>query len=255
MFFIYFITAVCATVLGSLAGLGGGVIIKPVLDALGNYDLATVGILSSVTVFSMAFVSTAKQFKAGFKVDFNTVILAIGSILGGGAGKKLFDIFLVFFKNQNIGKGIQALILIFLLTFVLFKNMLPKYNIKNNFIIFIVGFFLGAIASFLGIGGGPINVAVLIMLFAFSTKNAAISSVFIILLSQFSKLFLISIGSGFSSYDLSMLPLMVVGGILGGLWGAKLNHRLSSTYIDKIFNISVIGIILINIFNVYTAFN
>lgn len=255
MFFIYFITAICATTLGSLAGLGGGVIIKPVLDALGDYNLSTVGVLSSVTVFSMALVATIKQFKSGFKADFNTIILAIGSILGGGIGKKYFDIFLSLFKNESFGKGIQALILIALLSLVLLKDYLPKYKIKNIFIIFLVGLFLGGIASFLGIGGGPINVAILVMLFAFPTRNAAISSVFIILLSQFSKLFLIFIGTGFSIYNLEMLPLMVIGGILGGLIGAKLNQRLSNEYIKKIFNISIILIILLNIFNVYKAFN
>ena len=255
MFFIYFITAICSTTLGSLAGLGGGVIIKPILDALGDYNLATVGVLSSITVFSMALVATIKQFKSGFKADLNIFILAIGSILGGGIGKKAFDIFLNFFNNENTSKGIQAFILIILLTLVLFKNSLPRYNTKNIFLIFLVGLSLGGIASFLGIGWAPINVAILVMLFAFSTRNAAISSVFIILLSQFSKLFLISIGSGFSTYNLQMLPFMVIGGVLGGFIGAKLNHRLSNEYIEKIFNISIIFIILVNIFNVYTAFN
>ena len=253
MFFIYFMTAICATTLGSLAGLGGGVIIKPVLDTLNNYDLPTVGVLSSVTVFSMALVATTKQFKNGFKIDLNTVILAIGSIVGGGIGQIFFDVFLTIFKNENVGKAIQAFILILLLVLVLFKNHLPKYRIKNVLIVFLVGIFLGAIASFLGIGGGPINVAILIMLFSFPTKNAATSSVFIILLSQFSKIFFISIDGGFSSYNLTMLPFMVTGGVLGGIFGAKLNHTLSNEYIDKIFNISIICIIFLNIFNIYEA--
>ena len=44
MFFIYVITAVCATTLGSIAEIGGGVIIKHVLDALRDYNLSTVGV-------------------------------------------------------------------------------------------------------------------------------------------------------------------------------------------------------------------
>lgn len=228
MFFIYFITAICATTLGSLAGLGGGVIIKPILDALGDYNLGTVGVLSSITVFSMAFIATIKQFKSGFKINLSIVTLA---------------------------KGIQAIILTILLVLVLQKNSLPKYKIINISVVFLVGLLLGGIASFLGIGGGPINVAILVTLFAFSTKNAAISSIFIILLSQFSKLFLIYIDSGFSNYNLQMLPVMVIGGTLGGFIGAKLNHYLSNEYIEKIFNISIVCIILINMFNIYKAFN
>lgn len=158
MFFIYFITAICATTLGSLAGLGGGVIIKPILDALGDYNLSTVGVLSSITVFSMAFIATIKQFKSGFKINLSIVTLAIGSILGGGIGKKAFDIFLTLFDNESYGKGIQAIILTILLVLVLQKNSLPKYKIINISVVFLVGLLLGGIASFLGIGGGPINV-------------------------------------------------------------------------------------------------
>lgn len=97
MLFIYFSIAICATILGSLAGLGGGIIIKPILDTIGNYNLSTVGILSSVTVFSMALVSTIEHFKSGFKINCSIGILSIASILGGGVGEKLFNLFLLFF--------------------------------------------------------------------------------------------------------------------------------------------------------------
>ncbi|WP_297596353.1 sulfite exporter TauE/SafE family protein [uncultured Cetobacterium sp.] len=254
MFFTYFLTAITATILGSLAGLGGGVIIKPVLDAFGHYDLSTVGILSSITVFFMAAVSTFKQIKSGFKVETSMIVLSLGSILGGGIGSKIFDLFLTFFSDQSTGKGIQAIIIAVLLLGVLFKNQLPKYSIKNKALIFTAGLFLGTIASFLGIGGGPINVAILIMLFSFTTKEAAVSSVFIILLSQLSKILLITINTGFAAYNLEMLPFMVVGGIIGGLIGAQLNTKLESTHIEKIFNISIILIIFINIFNAYSVF-
>ncbi|MBC2850611.1 sulfite exporter TauE/SafE family protein [Cetobacterium sp. 8H] len=254
MFFTYFLIATFATILGSLAGLGGGVIIKPILDTLGHYDLSTVGVLSSITVFSMALVSTFKQIKSGFKIEINMVLLSLGSILGGGIGETIFDFFLTLFVDQSTAKGIQALIIALLLLVVLFKNKLPKYHIQNNLIIFMVGIVLGAIAAFLGIGGGPINVAVLIMFFSFSTKNAAISSIFIILLSQLSKILLIMLTTGFSSYNLNMLPFMVIGGISGGFIGASLNKKLKNKQIEKIFNISVISIILLNIYNVYISF-
>ncbi|WP_062320313.1 hypothetical protein [Halolactibacillus sp. JCM 19043] len=62
---LYFLVALVATLLGSLAGLGGGVIIKPILDLLGDFDLATISILSSVTVLSMAVVSMFKFKNSG----------------------------------------------------------------------------------------------------------------------------------------------------------------------------------------------
>lgn len=254
MFFIYFLTSITATVLGALAGLGGGVIIKPVLDAIGTYDIGTIGILSSFTVFSMAIISIFKQLKSGFKIEIPMIILAIGSILGGGLGQELFDIFLNFISNDSLSMGIQSIILALLLIVVLFKNKLPKFHIKNLFFILFLGIILGATASFLGIGGGPINVAILVMFLSIPVKEAATNSVFIILLSQFSKLFLIGISGSLINYNLTMLPYMVIGGISGGLIGSKLNKSLSNKSIEIIFNFSLIGIIILNLFNAYKAF-
>ena len=72
---LYFCIGLFATTFGSLVGLGGGVVIKSILDAIGTYDLTTIGILSSFTVFSMAVVSTGRQIKKGFKVEKNMLIL------------------------------------------------------------------------------------------------------------------------------------------------------------------------------------
>lgn len=89
MFIIYFGVALLSTIAGSMAGLGGGVIIKPVLDFLGDYNISTIGLLSSFTVFSMAFVSIIKQIMYKSKIDIkNTGALAIGSVLGGLIGSK-----------------------------------------------------------------------------------------------------------------------------------------------------------------------
>ena len=53
-YIIYFILALLATTVGSLTGMGGGVIIKPLMDVFGGYDVQTIGVISSITVFTMA---------------------------------------------------------------------------------------------------------------------------------------------------------------------------------------------------------
>ncbi|WP_461206140.1 sulfite exporter TauE/SafE family protein [Clostridium sp. DL1XJH146] len=259
MFLVYFLIGFIATVVGSMAGLGGGVIIKPVLDALGHYDLATISVLSSFTVFSMAIVSTYKQFRNGVKFKGKTtLIISFGSILGGILGKSLFSNFLFVLQNESLAKTIQAVILALLMIFVFIyinlKEKLPKFDIHNSFFIFFIGFLLGTIASFLGIGGGPINVAILAIFFSMDTKEAAIHSILIILFSQASKLLTITFTTGFSFYNLEMLCFMVPGGIIGGLLGAKLNKKIDNKDILKVFNITLIVIILLNIWNSYVGF-
>jgi uncharacterized membrane protein YfcA len=42
-----------ASVIGSICGIGGGVIIKPVLDAVGLYSVSTISFMSGCIVLSM----------------------------------------------------------------------------------------------------------------------------------------------------------------------------------------------------------
>ena len=84
---IYFLIAIGATTVGSLTGMGGGVIIKPLMDVLHGFDVQTIGVLSSLTVFSMSVVSIGKQMLAKTKIPFGTAIpLALGSVVGGLVG-------------------------------------------------------------------------------------------------------------------------------------------------------------------------
>ena len=91
---------------------------------------------------------------------------------------------------------------------------------------------------------------ILVLLLNMDMKKAATTSVLIILLSQFTKLVLIGLGEGFGAYDLSMLHVMVPGGILGGLIGAHFNHKLHHDTIHKIFNIAIVLLVVLNIYNV-----
>lgn len=49
-----------ACTVGAICGIGGGIIIKPVLDATGVADVATINFLSGCTVLSMTLYSVLK---------------------------------------------------------------------------------------------------------------------------------------------------------------------------------------------------
>lgn len=257
MILIYFLVALFSTICGSMAGLGGGVIIKPVLDFLGDYNIATIGVLSAFTIFSMAIVSTIKQLSYKGKIDIkNTGMLGIGSVLGGLLGQKILSFTLKVLESNIVSliqSGVLALLLIFVYVYMNNKERFKSYKINNIFISAIIGIFLGIIASFLGIGGGPINVAFLTIFFSMEAKDAARDSVLIILFSQASKLLTIAFSTGFASYDLKMLPCMILGGVLGGFIGAKFNRKFSNKVILKVFNTITILIILLNIYNFFKA--
>ena len=52
-----FLVCFAASVIGGLCGIGGGVLAKPLLDAVGVMLVSTVSFLSGLTVLSMAAIS------------------------------------------------------------------------------------------------------------------------------------------------------------------------------------------------------
>ncbi|MBM7542033.1 sulfite exporter TauE/SafE family protein [Amphibacillus cookii] len=256
MYLIYFLIGFIATVLGAAAGLGGGIIIKPVLDFWGQSSLELIGFLSAVTVFSMASVSLLRTKKRTIKIEKKqSLMIAFGSIAGGFIGKGLFTILVNHLLPTRIVGLIQSILLIGILLiivlFIKFRLYVKTYQIKNKLVIFSVGLALGVISAFIGIGGGPLNVAILGWLFSMNTKQAAYHSIFIIFFSQLSAIIITLLTDDILLYDLSMLPVMVLGGIVGGIVGSRLSERLSSLHVEYIFNTVIIIIIVINLINIF----
>lgn len=251
---IYFIVALISTTVGAISGIGGGVIIKPVLDMLGHYDIASIGVLSAFTVFSMSVVSLGKNIKNKVKLDGKrTITIAIGSILGGVIGKEGFQIFLNILSNDILAQKIQSVILFLLMLTVLIlysKDNIKGFKIESISICFIVGLILGITASFLGIGGGPLNVIVLMYILGMDAKLSAIHSIFIIFFSQGSKLITILFSEGFLGYNLEVLVYMVVGGILGGFLGSNFSKNMKREDIKKLFRLCMILIMCFNLYNI-----
>ena len=238
---LYFLIAIGATTVGSLTGMGGGVIIKPLMDVLHGFDVQTIGVLSSLTVFSMSVVSIGKQMLARTKIPFGTAIpLALGSVAGGLAGEKLLQVIVDALRANSAVTVVQNVVLslLILAVFLYMKNKsrIPSRELRGVVVSLLVGVFLGVCSSFLGIGGGPINVALIIYLFSFDTKTATVCSLVTILFAQISKLTTVALTTGFGVFDLSIAPVMIVGAIAGGFIGASLNKKCSEAAVAKAFN-------------------
>lgn len=254
-YILYFIIAILSTAAGSMTGMGGGVIIKPVLDVLGHYSVETIGVLSAVTVFSMSLVSVVKQLIRGTKIDFIIAIpLALGSVVGGSIGQALLKAILAATEADSVVTAVQNAVLVVLILGVYIymrnKNRIKSLGLRGILPASLTGVFLGIISSFLGIGGGPINVALIIFLFSFDTKTAAVCSLITILFAQISKLAGIALSTGFGGFTLTMLPPMVIGAIAGGFIGAGLNKRLSEKTVETCFNGVQLLVLAIAVFNI-----
>ena len=158
---------------------------------------------------------------------------------GGLAGEKLLQVIVNALQANSAVTVVQNVVLslLILAVFLYMKNKsrIPSKHLEGVVVSLLVGVFLGICSSFLGIGGGPINVALIIYLFSFDTKSATVCSLVTILFAQISKLGTVALTSGFGGFDLSIAPVMIVGAIAGGFIGASLNKKCSEASVEKAF--------------------
>ncbi len=228
--------------------MGGGVIIKPTLDALTDIDLATIGVLSSATVLTMSIVSVIKGFQGKLDVDKQLVTLALSGIVGGFIGSFLFTTALEILPEQTVN-AIQIILNLALLIFCIISRFFKTHNVTSIFMFILVGTGLGTLSTFIGIGGGPINIALIVLVFGFDIKKAVTSSLFIIMFSQIVSLGTAWVETSFSGFDLTPLYYMLPAAVIGGLSGSILCKKLSESMIKKIYTAVVVGLIGLNIYN------
>ena len=254
---LFFAVSFFASIAGAICGIGGGVIIKPLLDFFGWASVSTISFLSGCTVLSMSSYSVLKSVRSGEKrVDLKTgTWLALGAAFGGICGKQLFSYIKSLFSNPDKVGSIQAVCLLFVtigtLVYTLHKNHIRTRHTDSPVICLGIGFFLGVLSSFLGIGGGPINLVVLYYFFSMDTKTAAANSLYIILFSQAASLLLTLFTKSVPEFDPVTLLLMVLGGIGGGMAGRRINRKIDDRAVEKLFCGLMIIIIIICIYNTW----
>ena len=89
---VFFLVSLLASAVGAICGIGGGVIIKPVLDLLHLETVQAISFLSGCTVLSMSCYSVGRAMLSGERrVSLSTgTPLALGAAVGGLLGSQLF---------------------------------------------------------------------------------------------------------------------------------------------------------------------
>ena len=252
---LFFIISFLASVAGAICGIGGGVIIKPTLDMFHLASVSTISFLSGCTVLAMSCYSVGRSMLAKDSlVELRTgTPLAIGAAVGGVVGKQLFTVVKGLFANQNTVGSVQAICLLAVtlgtLVYTLNKSRIKTYRVQNALACVAIGFVLGIMSSFLGIGGGPINLVVLYFFFSMDTKTAAQNSLYIILFSQLTSFISTLVTRTVPQFDVLALVLMVAGGVLGGMAGRTSNKRMDNRAVEKLFILLMAVIIGISAYN------
>lgn len=253
IYFLYAIVIMFATISGAVAGLGGGVIIKQAFDVIGYHDAVSIGFYASVAIFTMSVVALIKQIRFGFKYDVKIVIfMSLGSFIGGYLGEQLFMLTLSF-MNERYVVAMQAILLAVTLILILlyehFKDRITHYQVRHIGAMFLIGLILGSYSVFIGIGGGPINITVLMLMFSFTMKESIIYGIAIVFFSQISKLGSIILSGEIMNHPLSYIILVSVSAVVGGYVGTIINQRASNKAVEITFRVLVVFLLVLTMIN------
>ena len=257
LYVIFRVVRFGASVVGAICGIGGGVLIKPLLDAFGVLSVASISFLSGCTVLSMSCYSVMKAKLSGESlVDMKTgTPLAVGAAIGGVAGKMMFQYLSNLSPDKDKVGAIQAVCLLLItfgtMVYTLRKDRIQTHHVTNLPACIAIGLVLGICSSFLGIGGGPINLVVLFFFFSMDTKTAAQNSLYIILFSQITSLLNTLMTGTVPEFGIGLLVLMVAGGIFGGVVGRVVNKRIEADTVNRLFIGLMVIIMLICVYNIY----
>lgn len=253
----FFLISVGATIIGAICGIGGGIIIKPALDAFGILSVPVISFLSGTTVLGMTTYNfVCSRLGGDNTVDMRrTTAMALGAAVGGFAGQAIFDFLCGFLPNEELVGAIQAGLLFAMLAvsliYTLNKSKVKGRNVQNLLLCGFCGLFLGIISSFIGIGGGPINMVFLYFFFSMRAKAAAQNSLYIILFSQAASLIKCFVTQTVPQFDWLILAVMIVGAIGGVTIGRRINKHLSDKAVNNLYIALMVVIMLVNAFNIF----
>jgi len=201
----------------------------------------------------MSLISVYKNRKTKELDAKRSIPLGLGAAVGGVLGKRLFEMIKAAVGADQLVGIIQAVVLGLMvlgtLVYVRNKARIRTRDVRSASVAVVIGLLLGMCSSFLGIGGGPMNLAVLYYFFSMGTKQAAVNSILIILMSQVMSL-TVSLATGsVPAFEMPVLLAMVCAGAIGGFVSAKLHRKLSAETTDKLFSGLLVVIILICCYN------
>jgi uncharacterized protein len=241
------VIGIAASSLGSLIGLGGGIIVVPALLYLGTlhgFEHITPQVAAGTSLFTMIFtgLSSTLAYMKHKTVDYKSGLIFLigsgpGSILGAWVTEAL--------NLQSFSIFFGLFILLVSIVLMLKDKLKPiPYNKEKGIIrtftdnsgqsfefgyslpvAILITFTVGFLSGILGVGGGSLMVPTMILLFFFPPHVAVATSMFMILpTSILSSVTHVILGNVNWMYALALVP----GAWIGAKVGVYLNSKIKS---------------------------
>lgn len=248
------IIGLLAGVLGALFGIGGGIIIIPMLTIFYGMSAADAAAVSLIGIVATSVGGTlyymenkVTNIRLGLLLEISTII---GSMIG-------------VFLALALESWIIMLVFSAVLTLTAIKMLLNpsmdvtgtedgefsyndlrtgetiRYDIEHKGIGFSSCVLAGIISSLTGVGGGLIKVPIMNMVMKVPMKAATATSSYMIGITAFSGSILYFLSG---HVDLEMAAFVAIGTFLGAVIGSRLSRRFDSSSMKKYFSILVLAI-------------
>lgn len=250
-FLICVLIGFSAAFVGSIVGLGGGVILVPILlvlhDLLPKFEWATPQHIVGISLIVMIFtgLSSSYTYYKTNRIDFKSGFLfIIASVPGGIIGSwtnQFFDperfsiylgilmlgMFCLFFTSRSSEPTIKEKRWQINRTAELYQQ---TYTYQFSIIAgFTAAWIVGMLSGMFGIGGGSLMVPIMVLIFRFPAHMATATSMFMILFTSISSSVAhIMLGHVMWEYVWLFIP----GAWFGGILGAKVNQQMKNSTVE-----------------------
>ena len=229
------VLSVVASILGSMIGLGGGLIVVPILVLSGLTPQVAVagGLATTLANATASSVVYTQQKRIMYRSAITLGTLAIpGAVLGS-----------VLAKETEPGIfGILLASALFLASFYIFASRKMRSEAMEKryqrFVFIPASFFAGVVSAFFGIGGGLVFVPILLMVLGVGVMHAAPASTFAILMTSVVGL---ASHSVLGHVDVILTLLLSAGALIGGVVGARLSLVMGEKYLRIISAVTTGG--------------
>lgn len=224
-----------AGLLGSMIGLGGGIIVVPVLTFLGFPPTAAASnsLFAALSNAIASTISYSKQKRIEYPLGLKLGLLSIpGTVLGAIMSTDVApDMFKILFGFVLIASAAYI--------FLRKKIETKEKRISKQMMIFVIGasFFAGVISSFFGIGGGIIFVPLMVVGMGMAMKKAAPTSQMILLFASLSGVIVHSL---LGHPDFLQAGFLAIGSFIGGLVGARLSIDVKERYLQILVSVVIL---------------
>ena len=235
-----------------LFGSGGSIIIIPILIYIYQLSIYEATSYSLLLVFLISVFGTIKHIKQK-NFDIQNIIIFITPTLFFTAISRvfLFPNIPDFIAILNISKDNLLMILFSIVIFFSGISVFQSHqiSIKNHFNIRLIltGIIVGLLTGLLGIGGGFIILPALILFANMNMKQAASSTLFIIMLNTLLAILLEFTVFNFR-FDFIFISCILLSSLVGVLIGMYLLNKINQNLTKKMFSVTLLLLSLVIFF-------